>query len=145
MAPTQYHLALSQYKASDFQASVNTAIKLLQPHTGYLHEHDTIDAETKMRAWNTLGLSYVKLNKTDSAFFAFDHALKQAKDINPFWYALVNGNKGDIYFQQGKYDSAAVKLQMDYEASVAAAEYDNALMVRIFSVLRSRRRIFSAR
>lgn len=126
MAYTQYNLALSQYKTRDYRNSVNTAINLLHPQRGYLLKHDTIDDGTKMRAWNTLGLSYFKLNNHDSALIAFDHALEFAKKEDSFWTALIDGNKGDVYFQQGKLDSAKTRLQKDCEASLEMVEFDNA-------------------
>ncbi|HXR82179.1 MAG TPA: tetratricopeptide repeat protein, partial [Saprospiraceae bacterium] len=80
-----------------------------------------------MFAWNTLGLAYTKLEKPDSAFMAFDKALAIAqKGHKPFWISIITGNKGDVYFQQEKYDSAEVLLKFDYEGSLKAKEYDNA-------------------
>jgi tetratricopeptide (TPR) repeat protein len=43
-----------------------------------------------------------------------------------FWKGLLIGNKGDVYYQMGQYDSAEVCLKYDYSTSVAAGQFDNA-------------------
>lgn len=60
----------------------------------------------------------------DSAMYAFDKAYSLAND--PFWKGLLKGNRGDVFFLQGKYDSAEVLLQIDYKQSITYREYGNA-------------------
>jgi len=128
MSTVLHNLAHSFYHARDYRSTVNVLYKLLSPDTTqYLRPEDSLVSDYKMFSWNTLGLAYTKLEKPDSAFMAFDKALAIAKkEHKPFWISIITGNKGDVYFQQEKYDSAEVLLKFDYQGSLEAKEYDNA-------------------
>ena len=127
MSTNLYSLAFSLYHTREYRSSIDVSLLFLHPGKGYLSKEDTMDNVYYMWAWNTLGLSYAKMGIADSAFVAFDHALDIARENNrTFWVSIITGNKGDVYFQQGKYDSAEVKLKFDYAGSMAAKEYDNA-------------------
>ncbi len=124
---TLHHLAFSLYHSREYRSAIDIALLFLEPERNYKRESDTVPELFELFTWNTLGLAYSKIGKTDSAFIAFDKALKIANQKNlSFWIGLVTGNKGDILFQQGKIDSAEIFLKFDYEGSIAAKEFDNA-------------------
>jgi len=127
MSINLYSLAFSLYHTREYRSAIDVSLLFLHPEKDYLSKEDTMASVYYMWAWNTLGLSYAKLGMADSAFIAYNHALEIAKmDNQPFWISIITGNRGDVYFQQEKYDSAEVKLRFDYEGSMLAKEYDNA-------------------
>src|SRR5258706_565964 len=128
MASILYNLSFNLYKSREYRTSIDAILKMVGPEKNtYLLPDDTLLNYFSMFSWNTLGLAYTKLDIPDSAFMAFDSAIAIAKDEQrPFWISLVAGNKGDVLFQQGKYDTAEVLLKFDYEGSIKAKEYDNA-------------------
>lgn len=69
--------------------------------------------------YNTMGLAYQKIAVYDSALIAFDHALNSARELsNDAWIGIVQGNRGDVFFLQEKYDSAKVLLAEDVKRSL---------------------------
>lgn len=131
MANLLYFLADGLYKSHDYKAAAiynKLAIQYrVQTKSG---EIDTLTTYWMMNTWNSLGLCYEHLHVYDSAFLAFNKAYDLAShvDDNIFWKGLIMGNRGDVYFLQGKYDSAAVLLQFDYEQSLATRNSENASM-----------------
>jgi tetratricopeptide (TPR) repeat protein/DNA-binding CsgD family transcriptional regulator len=91
---------------------------------------DSIDATMKLRimeGYNTLGLCYEKLGQYESALASFDKGIQQADHIgHAFYRTLMEGNKGDVYFLQGRYDEAEPLLRTDYEQSIRNNELANA-------------------
>ena len=76
---------------------------------------------------NTLGLAYQKLGRYDSAFFYYNKALQaQAKVDRPAWKGIISGNMAQIYFAQGKYETALPLFKTDYALSKQYELYDNA-------------------
>jgi tetratricopeptide (TPR) repeat protein len=127
MRSALHHLVFGLYQAREYESAIDIAWLFLDPERTYVDETDTVPELYEMFTWNTLGLAYSKIGKVDSAFIAFDNALKIARLKNlPFWIGLITGNKGDILYKQGKTDSAEILLRFDYEASIAAKEFDNA-------------------
>ncbi len=128
MSPILYNLSFNLYRSREYRAAIDVMLKMVGPEkNNYSLPDDTLADYYSMFSWNTLGLAYTKLNIPDSAFMAFDSALVNAKEEHrPFWISLVTGNIGDVYFQQGNYDSAEWRLKFDYEGSIKAKEYDNA-------------------
>jgi tetratricopeptide (TPR) repeat protein len=127
--PTSYYeLGFVQYHTRDYKESLENLIKALNhPGSPAVNRTDTLSEIYKMFAWNTIGLCYEKLGNYDQAFEAFDHSLRYAKkNQKTFWQGLVQGNRGDVFFKQGNYDSAQVLLNYDYKTSVATENYDNA-------------------
>jgi len=128
LAYNRYTLAYALYHSREYDLAVpvfRQAIKgFSYPESGFM---DSLDRYYKMGSWNTIGLSYNKLEKYDSAFIAYHEALKLAisqKDL--FWIGLIEGNLGEVFFSLGQYDSAQFLLLKDIEQSIAAAQFDNA-------------------
>lgn len=122
---TLYVLGNLLYNARDYQAAATFNKQALDYHgKGELNKGDTLIPYWSMNAWNHLGLSYERLGVYDSAFYAFNQAYALAD--NAFWKGLLQGNRGDVFFLQGKYDSAEVLLKYDYEQSLEANVFNNA-------------------
>ena len=123
-----YNLGYLLFHSRQYRAAVEATTKSLKPQVEKnAIRGDTLTLDYKMNAWNTVGLCYEYLDKPDSAFMAFDQAYTIAEKMNlPFWKGVIKGNKGDVYFKMGDYDSAALLLTYDYKQSIATAQYDNA-------------------
>jgi tetratricopeptide (TPR) repeat protein len=124
-AYTLYFIADLQYRVHDYPATIQFSRQALEYRgSSPSNAMDSLDNYWRMNAWNVQGLAYKYLEEYDSAFYAFDQAYRLAHD--DFWRGLLQGNRGDLYFLQGQYDSARVLLEQDYEQSLADQEFDNA-------------------
>ncbi len=75
---------------------------------------------------NTVALGYHRQHLYDSAFVYYRQALQLAEAIKaPVWIGIVSGNMGQIYYEQGKYDTAYSLLMKDYSTSRDSGFYDN--------------------
>ena len=119
---TLYGLGDMLYSAKDYRGSVNM-FKLALQYRGQkkFDLPDTLDAHWKMRSWHTLGLCYKEMGLYDSAFYALNQAL--VRSDHPFRKAMILGDRGDVFFKQGRYDSAEALLKLDYQESVAWRDY----------------------
>ncbi len=123
-----YDMSYSLYHTHEYADCIEMGLSglLALPHQQLVPD-DTLNTYQQMQQWNTIGLAYHKIHKPDSAFLAFDNAEKVAKLLKwDFWIGIINGNKGDVYFDLGNFDSAYVLLQKDVESSIAANQFDNA-------------------
>lgn len=69
--------------------------------------------------YNLLGLTYLKLQKYDSAIYFFQHSLNYVKiKKNEAWIGIISGNIGNAYYQLGDYEKAYPYLLTDFEKSV---------------------------
>jgi DNA-binding CsgD family transcriptional regulator len=76
---------------------------------------------------NTVALGYHRQKMYDSAFIFYNQALQLAQQIHDtVWTAIVLGNMAQIYYAQGRYDTAYTLLFSDYMKSRAGGFYDNA-------------------
>lgn len=76
---------------------------------------------------NTVALGYHRQQVYDSALIFYNQALELAKRIkDTVWTGIVSGNIGQIFYAQGKYDTAYALLKGDYTASRAKGYFDNA-------------------
>ena len=76
---------------------------------------------------NTVALGYHRQQVFDSALIFYNRALGLAKEIkDTVWTGIVSGNIGQIFYAQGKYDTAYSLLKGDYNASKAKGYFDNA-------------------
>jgi len=76
---------------------------------------------------NTVALGYHRQQLYDSALIFYNRALALAKQIkDTVWTGIVSGNIGQIFYAQGKYDTAYALLKGDYKASKAKGLFDNA-------------------
>ena len=123
-----YMLAFNYYYNGEYPDAVIAGYESLkEPTEKTQYESELLPEFYVMFSWNLIGLAYEKMEKFDSAFYAFDKALKKAVDLkNEFWIGLIQGNRGDVFYKQGKVDSAEVLLRKDYESSLKNKVYDNA-------------------
>ncbi len=82
----------------------------------------------KRNTLNTLALCFRQMEQYDSAI----HYLTLAHDASliardTFWAALADGNKGYIYYLQGKYAEALPLVEMDFKQSLKYKEYASAV------------------
>ena len=136
---TLYVLGNLLYHARDYESAVVINRKVLDYRgEGKLNHGDSLITHWRMNAWNHLGLSYERLGVYDSAFYAFNQAYALAD--SPFWKGLLQGNRGDVFFLQGRYDSAEVLLTYDYEQSLEANVFTNASITlqRLATITHSR-------
>ena len=124
-----YELAGYFYQIRDFKSASNLYREVID----YNNKRSSVppaylEPYWIMNSWNNLGLCYKRLMHLDSAFIAFEEALTLAKDSvkEHFWISLIESNIGDVFFLQGKYDTAEVLLKRDLEPSMKAGEYSNA-------------------
>ncbi|HZV70709.1 MAG TPA: hypothetical protein VFG10_14240 [Saprospiraceae bacterium] len=123
-----YDMSFSLYHTHDYAGCIRTGLNAMSAlPTAQFMPDNMLNPYQQMQQWNTIGLAYHKIHLPDSAFLAFDNAEKMANKIGgPFWTGIIRGNKGDVYYDLGRYDSAYVLLQYDYDNSIAARQYDNA-------------------
>jgi tetratricopeptide (TPR) repeat protein len=123
-----YDMSYSLYHTHDYAGCIETGLNGLfaLPNARYKPDN-ALNTYQQMQQWNTIGLAYQKTHHPDSAFLALNHAAQLAKEMKEsFWMGIIAGNKGDVYYDMGQYDSAYVLLQYDYNNSIAAHQYDNA-------------------
>jgi len=76
---------------------------------------------------NTVALGFHRQQVYDSALIFYNQALDLAKQIkDTVWTGIVSGNIGQIFYAQGKYDTAYALLKGDYNASKEKGYFDNA-------------------
>ena len=60
---------------------------------------------------NTVALGYHRQKIYDSAFIFYNQALELAQQTHDtIWIGIVSGNMGQIYYAQGRYDTAYTLL-----------------------------------
>jgi DNA-binding CsgD family transcriptional regulator len=78
-------------------------------------------------AYNNTGLSYLKLNRFDSAIFYFSKVVNFCRRINyGVWTGIASGNIGDVLHLEGRDAEAMPYWQMDYDSSMRYNELKNA-------------------
>ena len=123
-----FDLGYFHFHSREYEAAIVSTRKAIQcPNLPGVDLADSLTSVYKMNAWNTIGMSYEKLGLFDSAFVAFNNALHLSHQCDqPFWKGLINGNRGNVFFKMGQYDSAMVLLKKDYNSSISSLQYDNA-------------------
>ncbi len=68
-----------------------------------------------MQRYNNLGVSYMRLNKKDSAKFFFNEGIKVSRNYNStIWEGILSGNLADLYYDENQYDSAFYYYKKNY-------------------------------
>lgn len=87
--------------------------------------HD--DNFSVMHAYNTLGLSYLRLKNYQKAVEVFQISNQMAREMGDTgWEALTYGNIGMVYYEQKDYPRAEEHLQYDIETSARVAGWASA-------------------
>ena len=85
------------------------------------------EAGEKRKTMNTIAMCFRQLEQYDSSI----HYLTLAHDASvlvrdTFWAALTDGNKGYVYYLQGKYEEAMPLMEMDFKQSIRYTEWPSA-------------------
>ncbi|MEZ5016483.1 MAG: tetratricopeptide repeat protein [Flavipsychrobacter sp.] len=139
---TQYienYSAVTQISSADLPNKKSIIV-----HTGnaYYNFRDYVNAkkylliaDTVNNSWrtkvgiqckNTLGLIHRNNKQYDSAIYYFEQCIAIAKQTqDSIWEAIVLGNIGISYYQQGFYEKAIPLLKRDVEGSFSFGAFDN--------------------
>ena len=122
--PQQYqYLAELLYRVREYNESIHYGKKAI---TGWQTSPKEIKSFT-VSSMNTVALGYHRQQVYDSALIFYNQALELVKKIkDTVWTGIVSGNMGQIFYAQGKYDTAYALLKGDYNASKAKGYFDNA-------------------
>jgi hypothetical protein len=111
------------YHTRDYKKSIYYNIRSIEA----THDTSRKSREEIMSRWNTVALSWQRLKQYDSAFYYYKITMQLAEELdNVVWKGIVSGNKGQIYFEEQKYDTAKSLLTLDYLTSKKFREWDNA-------------------
>lgn len=92
----------------------------------------SVDLIEKSKEWdnyltglyNNIGISYRKLSRFDSALYFLNKCIDRAKATNDgAWIGIGNGNIGDIYADQKRYDEAIPYLEEDVRRGYLYYQY----------------------
>lgn len=121
-----YDMSYGLYHTRNYTGCIESGLNAMHAlPDAKIQPDDTLNLYSQLQGWNTIGLAYFKIQKYTDALAAFENALKLARG-NSAWEGIVTGNKGDVYYQLGQYDTAYVLLKDDYEKCMANRVYDNA-------------------
>lgn len=120
------HLSISnlQFNTGNFEIALENAKRTvaLYKRSENLGREDTLRI---INAYNTMGMSYVHLNYTDSAALSYGAALPLTKRIkSDIWEGLILGNIARVDFIRGNLDAAISKYTR--EANVCLKYKENA-------------------
>jgi tetratricopeptide (TPR) repeat protein/DNA-binding CsgD family transcriptional regulator len=122
--PEQYQfLAELLYRVREYNESIRYGKKAIIAWQSSPNEFKPFTVSSM----NTVALGYHRQQVYDSALIFYNRALELAKQIkDTVWTGIVSGNIGQIFYAQGKYDTAYALLKRDYNASKAKGLFDNA-------------------
>ena len=122
--PAQYQfLAELLYRVREYNESIRYGKKAIKAWQNSPNEFKPFTVSSI----NTVALGYHRQLVYDSALIFYNRALDLAKQIkDTVWIGIVSGNIGQIFYAQGKYDTAYALLKGDYNASKAKGLFDNA-------------------
>lgn len=82
----------------------------------------------KRKTMNTIAMCFRQLEQYDSAIYYLTMAHDESILVrDTFWAALTNGNKGYVFYLQGKYDEALPLMELDYQESLRYKEWPSAV------------------
>jgi len=124
VGPAQYQfLAELLYRVREYDESIRYGKKAITTWRSFPTEFKSFTVSSM----NTVALGFHRQQVYDSALIFYNQALELAKQIkDTVWIGIVSGNMGQIFYAQGKYDTAYALLKGDYNASKAKKYYDNA-------------------
>ena len=124
IGPQQYQfLAEILYRVREYNESIRYGKKAITAWQNSPNEYKPFTVSSI----NTVALGFHRQLVYDSALIFYNQALELAKQIkDTVWIGIVSGNIGQIFYAQGKYDTAYTLLKGDYNASKAKGFFDNA-------------------
>jgi len=121
----QYYQFLAEllYRVREYNECIRYGKKAILAWQGLPNEFKSFTVS----CMNTVALGYHRQQVYDSAFIFYNQAFDLAKQINnTVWVGIVSGNMGQVFYAQGKYDTAYALLKRDFNASKAKGYFDNA-------------------
>ncbi|WP_416864320.1 MAG: ATP-binding protein [Imperialibacter sp.] len=114
-----YHVANLHYSSDNYKEALAALDKGL--HFFSIEEwmeRDKFTTTDVVSAYNTMGLCYYALQNYPEAIDAYDKGLMVAgKRRSDMWVGLIHGNMGNVFFKQGKLDSAEMLIKIDLNVS----------------------------
>lgn len=103
-----HELALHYYFFRDYEE----VIRLMKISLRFPPFSDGLD----IQRYNNLGMSYMQMNMTDSSSYFLNKAMIVAsKYKSEIWMGLLSGNIGELYYNEGKFDSSLVYFRKNFE------------------------------
>ncbi len=123
---TYYQLMLARYNLRQYNESVKNA-RLAINYFTLLHGASNNSSFDLMNTYNTMGLAYYAISEYDSAISSYEKAYELAvAQGNNYWKTLANGNKAQVYIQQGiKIDQAIDFLYAEISESAKIGDWAN--------------------
>lgn len=82
----------------------------------------------KRKTMNTIAMCFNQLEQYDSSIHYLTLAHEESVFVHDtFWAALTDGNKGYVFYLQGKYDEALPLMEMDFNQSTRYTEWPSAV------------------
>ncbi|HJW28990.1 MAG TPA: tetratricopeptide repeat protein, partial [Saprospiraceae bacterium] len=111
------------YEFGDYEGAIQILKEGLSIRSAIMTRHGEL-----RQLKNTLALAYQKTEQYDSAIVYFKQAHEESvKNGYTFWAGLTNGNLGNVYYLQGKYDEAIPLMEEDFKQSQVAGEWSSAV------------------
>ena len=124
--PVYTELAELLYQVREYDECITYAKKGIAAWKKYEKEYKD-PYKYKVRALNTIGMTFYKKNQYDSANAYYQQALQLAKkNKDTLWTGKVLGNIGRIIYAENKFDSSYLLFKTDYETSKVVGNYDDA-------------------
>ncbi|SKC51139.1 ATP-binding protein [Ohtaekwangia koreensis] len=121
------HLSIAnlQYNTGNYEIAIEHIKKVVKYYkTNNLKRDDSIRL---INAYNTLGMSYVNQNDTDSARMTYNTALVLVRmSHSEIWEALIQGNIAQIDYLEGYLDEALIKYKQKAEVCLKHREFASA-------------------
>jgi signal transduction histidine kinase len=114
-----YHAANLHYSSDNYHealAILNKGLTFFSIEEWMMRDKfTTMDV---VSAYNTMGLCYFALQNYSEAINAYEKGLTAAeKRGSELWIGLIHGNMGNVFFEEGKLDSAEVLISLDLKIS----------------------------
>lgn len=124
--PVYTELAELLYQVKEYDECITYAKKGIAAWKNYEKEYSD-PYKFKIRALNTIGITFYKKSRHDSANIYYQQALQLAKqNKDTLLTGIVLGNIGRIIYAQNNFDSAYFLFKTNYQSSKSDSIYDNA-------------------
>lgn len=116
-----YDIALTQYRLENYELALGYFLELIKnPNFEKLMPREQINT------YNAIALCYKKLQNFSKAFEYLNKAMGKAlKFKSGVWVGILQGNKGDVFFEQKLIDSARYYWKIDLDTCQKYSEWQN--------------------
>jgi len=106
-----HDFALDYFFFQDYEK----VIRYMKQSIGLPKYNDNLD----IQRYNTLGVSYMKINQLDSAYLCLNIAYQKAGEYkDSLWMGLSAGNIGNVLYLKGEYQKALGYYLEDYQINI---------------------------